>query len=201
MVTFAPRARAESGRETAETRQARDHFRRGKEAYAQGRFEDAYREFELGYRLSDRPLFLLNMGHARRRAGALPEARLLYRRFLELQPDSPYRSEVEGILREMDAAAPSPAPTPAPPPAAVVPVTPPPVAVAPPVAPPPAPAPALVIPPREPAAEPRPASRSWLLWAGAGGAVAAAVVVGLVAAASGGDSYTKRGSIGTLGSP
>ena len=49
--------------QSAEMREAREHFRRGKEAYAAQRFDDAYREFEAGYRLSSRPLFLFNMGH------------------------------------------------------------------------------------------------------------------------------------------
>src|SRR3954468_3103346 len=101
-AVFAPSARAQS----AELREARDHFRRGKEAYSAQRFEDAYREFEAGYRLSSRPLFLFNMGHAKRRAGAPGEARALFRRSLELQPDSPQRAEVEAILRELEPAAP-----------------------------------------------------------------------------------------------
>src|SRR4051812_5974092 len=146
-AVFAPSARAQS----AELREARDHFRRGKEAYSAQRFEDAYREFEAGYRLSSRPLFLFNMGHARRRAGALGEARALFRRFLELQPDSPRRAEVEAILRELEP--PPPPPPPAPPPPAItlsLPASPPPPSVV------------TVLP--HPPAESPPSPRRWWLW-------------------------------------
>jgi tetratricopeptide (TPR) repeat protein len=165
-------------------REARDHFRRGKEAYAAQRFDEAYREFEAGYRLSHRPLFLFNMGHARRRGGDPAEARALFRRFLELQPDSPHRAEVEAILHELEPPAPpSPAPSKPEPPALSLP--PPPQSV-------------VAVPPRT-SAEPPPSPRRWWLWAGAGGAVVAGVLVAFLA--RGRDSYTKQGSLGTLGSP
>jgi hypothetical protein len=165
--------------QTSDTREAREHFRRGKDAYAAQRFDEAYREFEAGYRLSGRPLFLFNMGHAKRRAGEPAEAGVLFRRFLELQPDAPQRAEVEAILRELE---PATAPPPSAPPALAAP--PPPSVVA--------------IPPRTPA-EPPPSPRRWWLWAGAGGAVVTGVLVAFLA--RGHDSYTKQGSLGTLGSP
>jgi tetratricopeptide (TPR) repeat protein len=174
-----PPARAE----TPDLRKAREHYRLGKEAYAADRFDDAYREFETGYRLSNRPLFLLNMGHARRRRGDLSEARALYKRFLFLQPDSPYRAEVEALLGQIEE--PQRPPEASPPPVRVVPVTIPAAAAAPPMV-------ATVVPPAPP-----PARTRWWLWAGA--AVVAAVVVGVVA--RGGDSYTRQGSLGTLGAP
>jgi hypothetical protein len=175
-VVSAPRARAQ----TAE-REAREHYRRGKDAYAAQRFDDAYREFEAGYRLSTRPLFLFNMGHAKRRAGAPAEARALFRRFLELQPDSPHRGEVEAILRELE-----------PPPSGPAPLAPPSPVLSP---PPPS---LVVVPPRTPA-EPPPSPRRWWLWAGAASALAAGVLAAFLA--RGHDSYTKQGSLGTLGSP
>jgi tetratricopeptide (TPR) repeat protein len=184
-AVLAPPARAQ----TAELREARDHFRRGKEAYAAERFDEAYREFEAGYRLSDRPLFLLNMGHARRRAGAPVEASDLFHRFLERQPDSPHRAEVEAILRELEPPAGMPAPVakpqPASPPAVPVLQSPPPPSV-------------VAVPPRALAESP-PSPRRWWWWAGAGGALVAGVLVAVLA--HGRDSYTKQGSLGTLGSP
>jgi tetratricopeptide (TPR) repeat protein len=178
--------------QTADNREAREHFRRGKEAYAAQRFDEAYREFEAGYRLSSRPLFLYNMGHAKRRAGASAEACALYRRFLEVQPDAPQRAEVESILRELE-----PAWAPAKPEPKLADPPPPPPPPPPPVVPPPAPS-LVAIPPRIPA-EPPPSPRRWWLWAGAGGAVVAGVLVAFLA--RGRDSYTKQGSLGTLGSP
>jgi tetratricopeptide (TPR) repeat protein len=211
-ATMATSAREVSAQELlaqSAERQAREHYRRGKDAYAAQRFEEAYREFEAGYRLSDRPLFLLNMGHAKRRAGDLPMAKALFRRFLQLQPDSPHRAEVENLLRDVEAALPAPAqplePLPAAPP--VVPRTPPPPPApspAPPVLrvprpePPPAPPPSVMAAPNRPPEE-SPPPRRWWLWAGAGGAVVAGVLVAVLA--SGRAGYTKQGSLGTLGSP
>jgi tetratricopeptide (TPR) repeat protein len=172
-------SRPDAKAEPAALKQARDHFRLGKEAYAADRFDDAYREFEAGYQLSNRPLFLLNMGHAMRRKGDLPEARTLYRRFLQVQPDSPYRAEVEALLGEIVEVQP---PAPPPPPPAVVPPPPPPAMLRASAPPPPPPSPSR-----------------WWLWAGAGTVVVAAVVVGVMARS--GDSYTKQGSLGTLGAP
>ena len=186
LAALAPAALRAEPREPTELRQAREHFRLGKEAYAAERFDDAFREFEAGYQLSNRPAFLLNMGHARRRSGALSEARTLYRRFLLVQPDSPYRAEVEKMLADIDAAQPEPPPLPAPPKVVVAPVI---------TAPPPALLRAAP-PPPEPAAH----QGRWWLWAGAGGAVVAAVVVAVLVR-GGGDSYTRQGSLGTLGAP
>jgi tetratricopeptide (TPR) repeat protein len=171
-----------SAADPPELRKAREHYRLGREAYAAERFDDAYREFEAGYRLSNRPLFLLNMGHARRRGGNPAEARALYRRFLFLQPDSPYTAEVEALLAQLE--------EPKPPPPVVMPAPSPVVRVAPVPLPPP-----MV----QAAPPPSPTRTRWWLWAGAGGAVVAAVVVGVLA--RGGDSYTRQGSLGTLGAP
>jgi len=191
LAALAPAALQAEPREPAELRQAREHFRLGKEAYAAERFGDAFREFEAGYQLSNRPAFLLNMGHARRRSGALSEARALYRRFLLVQPDSPYRAEVEKMLADIDAAQPEPPPPPAPPKVMVVP----PQVVMTPAAPPPA-----LVRAAPPPAQPPPHHGRWWLWAGAGGAVVAAVVVAVLVR-GGGDSYTREGSLGTLGAP
>src|SRR5207247_2486267 len=95
----------------------------GDEAFKAGRFEDAYREWEAGYKLSGRPLFLLNMAHAERRRGQLQNAHALYQRYLVIEPETKLRGEVEGVLKEIEdalaaeeaAARPRPAATPAPP--------------------------------------------------------------------------------------
>jgi tetratricopeptide (TPR) repeat protein len=188
-VVSAPRALAQ----TAALKEAREHYRRGKDAYATQHFDEAYREFEAGYLLSARPLFLLNMGHAKRRAGQPAEARALFRQFLQLQPDSPHRAEVEAILREL---APPPAltPPPEPPrPVVVAPARP----LPPSLPPPPPPSPAVMVAPAQPPAQPR--SSRWWLWAGAGGALVAGAAVAFFA--RGRDPYTKQGSLGTLGNP
>jgi tetratricopeptide (TPR) repeat protein len=178
-------------KEPPDLRKAREQFRQGQDAYGAGRYDDAYREFAAGYGLSHRPLFLLNMGHARRRSGATSDARALYQRFLQVQPESPYRSEVEAILRELAPAADAGG-------AAVSPLLSAPAARGEPSASAPrAPAASLAAP----VPEPEPARpRRWWLWAGAGGALVLAAVGGLVLA-RGGDRGVKQGSLGTLGAP
>jgi tetratricopeptide (TPR) repeat protein len=189
MALAAPVARAESAGTPAETRRARELYREGKEAYAAGRFVEAYDFFDQGFRLSGRALFLLNMAQAKRRAGALDDARTLCRRFLELEPQSPHRADVEALLREvegaMGAAAPPPIVTAAPP--AVV------LAPAPPVE-----TPSLVVRRQEVAEPPPPVYKRWWIWA-AGGAAVAALATGLLLAS--GNAGAHGGSLGTLGAP
>jgi hypothetical protein len=185
--------------DSAEVRKAREHYKNGDEAFKAGRFEDAYREWEAGYKLSGRALFLLNMAHAERRRGELHNARALYQRYLVVEPETKLRDEVEGVLKEIDAALaseaatarPSAAAEPAPPP-----VSSPPLALTP---PPPEPS-ALVL---APAPERRrddgetPLYRRWWVWAGAGALVAGGVLTALLVRH--GDSYTRDGSLGTIG--
>lgn len=97
-------ARAVAAKDTKAVGQARAHYRNGEAAFKAGRYDDAFREWELGYKLSGRPLFLLNMAHADRRRGELRSARALYKRYLLTDPETKLRSEVEAVLAEIDAA-------------------------------------------------------------------------------------------------
>src|SRR5207253_7235084 len=49
-----------------------------------------------------RPLFLLNIGHAYRRARELAKAKNAYENLLKMQPDIPQRAEVEGYIKAID---------------------------------------------------------------------------------------------------
>jgi hypothetical protein len=165
-------------------RLSRERYKKGEELFSAGRYADAYTEFEAGYALVPRPLFLLNMAHSDRRRGQLRSARALYRRYIVMEPDSKFRAEVESVLQEIetviaseDAAAKASAPPPAPPP---------PMAIAPKPLPPPPPA-------------PLPIHKRWWFWAAAGGAVASAITAAIFL--SRGDSYEKSGSLGSLGMP
>jgi len=181
--------------EDEQVRKARDHYKQGEEAFAAGRYDEAYREFESGYQLAPRPVFLLNMAHSERRRGDLKNARALYKKFLLVDPESKYRGEVEQVLQELDnalAAEEAARPTIAPP------------TLAP--APPPVVAPPLVTTPPvttrsgsdQEYGEPRPLYRRWWFWAAIGGAVAAAVVTGVALSSSGDGGYVKDGSLTTL---
>jgi tetratricopeptide (TPR) repeat protein len=92
--------------------EGRRRYKRGQELYSQGRYLDAAKEFEAGYQVAPRPLFLLNIGHAYRRAGELSRAKTAYETLLRLQPDLQQRSEVEQYIRTIDDALQASEPTP-----------------------------------------------------------------------------------------
>jgi hypothetical protein len=197
---------------------AREHYKNGEKAFKAGRFDEALREWEAGYQLSNRPLFLLNMGHAERRRGQLGNARTLYKRFLLMEPETKLRDEIEGVLREIDSAlanedgagkAPgataAPQPNGASEPAAStnerdakdVSLSPPsPAALAAEVT---SQDSGTMIHDSPRAEPPPPVWRRWWFWAGAGAVVAAGVVTTVLLRR--GDAYTKSGSLGTLGTP
>jgi tetratricopeptide (TPR) repeat protein len=200
--------------DSAEVKQAREHYKKGDEAFKAGRYDEAFKEFEAGFTLSNRPLFLLNMAHAERRRGELQSARALYKRFLLMEPDSRLRGEVESVLQEIDTAlaaedaakrngpaapgADAPAASVAPPPAPAAPLA---------LVPPPPSAPASDMgtagtftsgPAADEGAE-RPLYKKGWFWGVVGGVVAAGVLTAVLM--SGRASYEKSGSLGTVGSP
>ena len=65
--------RRASTRSSQKEAQAQAHYKRGEAAFRAGDYDRADVEFEAGYSLSDRPLFLLNMADAERRAGPAAE--------------------------------------------------------------------------------------------------------------------------------
>lgn len=105
-----------------------------------GRFAQAEAEFQAGYVLQPRPLFLFNAAQAARRAGRPDEALALYQKFVRLDPNAPERGEADRHIAELEPLAPRPAPAPE--------VTPP--------ASPPAPAAPAPAPVARPAAQPAP---------------------------------------------
>jgi tetratricopeptide (TPR) repeat protein len=99
------------------TTRARAAFERGRTLYAEGQYEAAAREFEAGFALAPRPLFLVNLGQAYRQLGNLEKARDSYRHFLSVAPlTDPQRPAVERIVTELEreiAEHPIPGPEPA----------------------------------------------------------------------------------------
>lgn len=123
-------------------RKAREHFKKGDDAFKANRFDEAYSEFEAGFNMSGRPLFLLNMAHVERRRGDLKKARGQYKRYLLMEPESKFRAEVDQVLQEIEVAlaADDPSAKPAP------------ILVPPPATPPPLFAPAAPVAPAHPPA-------------------------------------------------
>jgi tetratricopeptide (TPR) repeat protein len=175
------------------------HYQAGQKFYQSHHYQEAIAEFSLGYHLTRRAAFLLNIAQAHRQLGQLVEARDLYRQFLGLEPKSPLAPEARRVLGEIEQQL---GPTPASASSSVEPrvwpdVRPPPAdARTPPAdARPPAdaqtpraePRTSLVLAPAPPVATARPRSRHIVGWTGVGVTAAAllsATIVEALAASS-----------------
>lgn len=100
----------------ADEAEGRRRFQKGSELYDKGRYLEAAREFEAGYGSAPKPRFLLNIGHAYRRANELQRAKDAYQQFLRAEPEFPKRGEVEGYIKSIDDALQAGAPATPPPP-------------------------------------------------------------------------------------
>ena len=142
----------------------RAHFQRGQKLTAAGDYAAAYREFAAGYAMTERPLFLFNMGEAARAGGEIDKAREAYRAFLRADPNNAVAPTAQQRLDDLERASPSPASPPLMPPAATPMRTRRDVALMP-----------LTF---DPVPEPRPIYKKWPFWAViAGGAIAGGAVV------------------------
>ncbi len=90
---------------------ARAHFLRGRELVDQHEYRAAYEQFQAGYELSERPLFVFNMAECAREGGAAASARRHYVRYLELEPDGSMSELAHRRLEELDAPPPEVVPT------------------------------------------------------------------------------------------
>jgi hypothetical protein len=186
---------AAAGGARADEAEGRRHWKAGQDLYQQKRFIEAAREFEAGYAVAPRPLFLMNIGHAYRRANELVKAKNAYEALLRLQPDLPQRAEVEGYIRSIndalqaDSPPSEPVTRPVPPPTSPMSSRPVEIIPAPPPRPAPPPvasAPEPVIPPyvesRETAPEPSGSvfRRPWF-WVLTGAVIAGGVAVAVIA--------------------
>jgi hypothetical protein len=85
-------------------KEAEAHYRKGEAAVRASAYDRAYREFEAGYNLSNRPMFLLQMANVERRRGQMRNAQALYNSYLLLEPTSRKKGEIQKILREIEGA-------------------------------------------------------------------------------------------------
>jgi len=93
--------------------EARQRFQRGREAYEDGRYRDAWAEFHEAYRLSGRPELLFNVGQTADRLGREADAIKAFEMYLQRLPNAANRRDVENrlrALRERIEAAPAPPP-------------------------------------------------------------------------------------------
>lgn len=89
---------------------ARARFEAGQRLVEQGRFAEAYVEFERGYELSKKPLFLFNMGECARSMGDPERARDAYERYLREDPNGRLAATARERLAELPPARATPPP-------------------------------------------------------------------------------------------
>ena len=82
-----------------EDQEARGLFLAGQSAFEGGRFEEALEHFERAYTLSERPGLLYNIGTAAERLRREERAIEAFDLFLEREPDTPQRANIEGRMR------------------------------------------------------------------------------------------------------
>jgi tetratricopeptide (TPR) repeat protein len=100
--------------EDAEQR-SRAHFKLGRYHLELHQYDEAIREFEIGYRYKPLPLFLYNIAQVAALAGQRDKALEYYERYLAANPKAPERAEVQKNLAQLrralgNDAAPAPAP-------------------------------------------------------------------------------------------
>jgi len=98
MLGLALHVRVARGDDAA-TQEAREHFRKGRQFFDVGRWDEAASEFEKAYAIRSDPTFLFNMAQAYRRKGDTKRAIDLYKNYLIKAPKSPQRAEVEERIR------------------------------------------------------------------------------------------------------
>jgi tetratricopeptide (TPR) repeat protein len=87
-----------------EVDKARARYEQGRALYQIGRYDDAIREFNAGWDLSQKPRFLYNLALCYRKLGDLPKTRDYLRRYLSLAPDNDAnRHSIEGQLADVEA--------------------------------------------------------------------------------------------------
>lgn len=80
---------------------AREHYRRGTNAFNLGHYDEAIKEYEAAYQIKDDPALLFNIAQAYRLAGQNEAAIRVYKSFIHQVPESPQRPEVEQRIAEL----------------------------------------------------------------------------------------------------
>ena len=84
-------------------RDARRRFDEAEVAYRAGHYAEALQKYQAGYAAVPLPGFLVNIAQCQRRLGDLKAARVTYREFILVAPDSRLVPEVQSLIRPLDA--------------------------------------------------------------------------------------------------
>jgi opacity protein-like surface antigen len=82
---------------------AAQHQKEGRAFYAEGRYAEALAAFEAAYAASHEPRYLVDIAHAQRRLGNHDQALARYRAYLEAEPRSTSRADVEAWIADTEA--------------------------------------------------------------------------------------------------
>ena len=80
---------------------AQEHFKRGVKLYNLGHFQEAIPEFEKAYDFDPQPILLFNIAQSHRQNGNKERALFFYRRYLEQEPNTSKRGDVEQRMKEL----------------------------------------------------------------------------------------------------
>ncbi|HEY2735866.1 MAG TPA: hypothetical protein VGI70_17835, partial [Polyangiales bacterium] len=87
---------------TESDQRARSLFERGRQAYGDGRYRDAWAYFHDSYELSGRPELLYNIGQTADRLGQDADALRAFRMYLQKLPQAPNRHDVENRIHALE---------------------------------------------------------------------------------------------------
>jgi len=94
---------AKAGKDDADTKKAKEFFKKGKLYFDSGQFDKALEEYTRAYEVKPLPGFLLNIAQCHRNLGHFEESIFFYKKYLSEVPDTPYRADVESVIAEMEA--------------------------------------------------------------------------------------------------
>jgi tetratricopeptide (TPR) repeat protein len=86
-----------------EASDARHHFEEGSKRFHLGEFKRAAEEYKAAYAAKPDPVLLYNVAQAYRLGNEPAQALFFYRSFLNSQPDSPNRLEIEDRIHKLEA--------------------------------------------------------------------------------------------------
>src|SRR6516165_5979940 len=81
---------------------AKPHYDKGASEYNLGHFAEAISEFEKAYEQDPAPILLFNIAQAHRQSGNNERAAFFYRRYLEQDPNSDNRADVEKRIKDLE---------------------------------------------------------------------------------------------------
>jgi tetratricopeptide (TPR) repeat protein len=81
---------------------AKKLFYQGRQLFDLRRFDQALEKYEAAFEAKALPEFLFNIGQCHRNLDNFDEAIFSFRRFLQLEPETPRREQIEALIAELE---------------------------------------------------------------------------------------------------